>query len=423
LSGAPGSYLDGVRILDLTTALAGPYCTAILSDLGAQVWSIEPLAGDSMRARGEPGGISVPFQMVHRDKRSVAVDIRSAAGREVVIELAIRADAVVENFRPGVLDRHGLGPDDLLGRAPSLVYCSISGFGQTGPRRRDGVVDLVAQGYGGLMSVTGAGPGDVAKAGYPVADVGAGMWGAIGVLAGLNRRDRTGVGGHLDISLVDGLVSWGVWELADYQRTREVPCPIGTAHRLTAPYQAFRCGDGRWLTLAAVDRLWPPFCRLLQLDELDRDPRFASESARYEHRIELGELLAERFLSAPRDEWLARLTHAGVPAGPINTVPDLLRDEQLATRRVFVEVESGGERATLINTPIVGDGAPRIRGAAPELGADTVTALRGAGYGDYAIQQLADAGVIGVGSGGLSGSEPACGPVPGQTAGRNSASR
>jgi crotonobetainyl-CoA:carnitine CoA-transferase CaiB-like acyl-CoA transferase/alkylation response protein AidB-like acyl-CoA dehydrogenase len=396
-SAGAGPYLDGVRILDLTTALAGPYCTAILSDLGAEVWSIEPIEGDSMRRRGRPDGLSIPFEMVHRDKRSIPLDIRNEAGQSVVAKLSTQVDAVVENFRPGVLDRHGLGPSDLLARSPALVYCSISGFGHTGPRRRDGVVDLVAQGYAGLMSVTGTGPGEMVKAGYPVADLGAGMWGAIGVLAGLRRRDATGVGGHLDISMVDGLVSWGMWELADYQVTGEVPEPIGTAHRLTAPYQAFRCRDDRWLTVAAVDRLWVPFCRMMGLEVLQADPRFSTESARYTHRSALGGELAAVFVRSDRDEWLARLDGAGIPAGPINTIPDLLCDEQLSARGLFVEIESEGRRATLVNTPIVGDGSPRIRGAAPQLGADTMSVLRGAGYADDAIRGLTDAGVIGVG--------------------------
>jgi crotonobetainyl-CoA:carnitine CoA-transferase CaiB-like acyl-CoA transferase/alkylation response protein AidB-like acyl-CoA dehydrogenase len=390
-------YLDGVRILDLTTALAGPYCTAILSDLGAEVWSIEPLEGDSMRRRGGPDGLSIPFEMVHRDKRSIAVDIRSEAGQSVVATLSTQVDVVVENFRPGVLDRRRLGPSDLLARSPALVYCSISGFGHTGPRRGDGMVDLVAQGYAGLMSVTGAGPGQMVKAGYPVADLGAGMWGAIGVLAGLQRRGATGVGGHLDISMVDGLVSWGMWELADYQATGEVPEPIGTAHRLTAPYQAFRCRDDRWLTVAAVDRLWAPFCRLMDLEVLQADPRFSTESARYTNRFALSGELAALFIRSDRDEWLVRLADAGIPAGPINTVPDLLRDEQLSARGIFVQIESEGRHATLVNTPIVGDGSPRIRGVAPHLGADTVAVLRDAGYADDGIRALTDHGVIGVG--------------------------
>ncbi|WP_433506330.1 CaiB/BaiF CoA transferase family protein [Pseudonocardia halophobica] len=388
-------FLSGVRVLDVTGALAGPYCTTILSDLGAEVIKIEPVEGDSLRRRlvGEEQ-TPLPFDLIHRNKRSLAVDIKSERGQAVVKALAARSDVLVENFRVGALARQGLSYEDLRSDCPDLVYCSISGFGQFGPMRDAKGIDLVAQAYGGLLSVTGSTSGGLAKAGYPIGDLGTGMWGAIGVLAALLRA-RAGLGGaHIDVSLADTIAGWSVWEVADFVGSGTAPGPLGTAHRLTAPYEAFTCEDGETLVIGATERSWKDLCAILGVD-LSDDPRFEGEYARFTHRAELADLLQERFGTAPRDLWIDRLRDAGVPCGPVNDVPGMLADAQYAARDMFPsDVARFGQRR-MVNTPLVSDGAPRAHQRAPAVGEDTAALLRELGYRDGDIEALRRDHVVG----------------------------
>ena len=392
-----GAFLEGVRLLDITGALAGPYCTTILGDLGAEVIKVEPVDGDGMRRRmvGSPK-TPLPFDLVHRGKRSLAIDIKSPAGSEIVRDLAKRVDVLVENFRVGALAKCGLSYDDLKESCPDLVYCSISGFGQYGPMRDAKGVDLIAQAYGGLMSVTGSTSGDLAKAGFPIADLGSGMWGAIGVLAALERV-RQGFGGaYIDVSLADTIAGWSVWEIADYIGSAVVPGPLGSAHRLAAPYQAFTCQDGETLVIAGTDRSWLPLCEVLSIDLRD-DSRFDTEYQRYVHRDDLAVILQERFGSQPRDHWISRLRDAGVPCGPVNSIDKVVADPQFAARNLFVRDPERFGQAVVVNTPLVSEGAPRARGRAPGIGADTTSLLGELGLGEDAITELMRSGIIGVG--------------------------
>jgi crotonobetainyl-CoA:carnitine CoA-transferase CaiB-like acyl-CoA transferase len=385
--------LDGVRVLDLTTALAGPYCTMVLADLGADVISVEPVDGDSMRRRRSTlDGIDYPFQVIHHDKRSIGVDLRDERGAAIVRSLAASCDVLVENFRPGVLAKYGLDATSLRSLVPSLVYCSISGYGQTGPLCREGGVDLVAQGHAGLLSVTGHPGGEPVKAGFPVSDVGAGMWAAIGVLGALTRRHVTGEGATIDVALNDGLLAWAVWEVADYQMTGAVPGPLGSAHRLTAPYEAFECGDGRWLVLAGVASRWRVLCAVLGAPELVDDPRFASESERYANRVELAAVLQDRFRGRSRREWIDCLRAAGVPAGPVNSISEAMDDEQFNARDMWRRPE--GADVVVINTPLKADGIPGVRRRAPLVGEHTERVLGDLGFDDRTIEALAYAGVV-----------------------------
>ncbi len=390
------AFLDGVRLLDITGALAGPYCTTILSDLGAEVIKVEPVDGDSLRRRlvGTDRS-SLPFDLVHRNKRSFAVDIKTAEGKQLVRTLATQVDVLVENFRVGALAKQGLGYDNLKDECPDLVYCSISGFGQYGPMRDAKGVDLIAQAYGGLLSVTGGVDGSLAKAGYPIADLGSGMWGAIGVLAALHRV-RAGHGGaYIDVSLADTIAGWSVWEVADYVGSDEVPGPLGTAHRLAAPYQAFNCSDGQVLVIGGTNRSWLPLCDVLGLD-VTHDDRFATEYDRFTHREELGAILQARFDIEPRDVWIDRLREAGIPCGPVNTIDQVLADPQYAVRGMFPKDPGRLGQGLLVNTPLVSDGAPRARAAAPPVGADTRLLLAELGLSNDEIVRLAEQGVVGV---------------------------
>jgi crotonobetainyl-CoA:carnitine CoA-transferase CaiB-like acyl-CoA transferase len=399
-------FLAGVRVLDITNALAGPYCTSILSDLGAEVIKLEPTTGDPLRRRllGD-GARPIPFDLVHRDKGSLAVNLKSADGVRVVRALAETADVLVENFRAGALPRLGLGYDDLRTACPKLVYCSISGFGQFGPMRDTKGVDLIAQAYGGLMSVTGSDDGTLAKAGYPMSDLGSGMWGAVGVLAGLLRARASGVGTHLDISLTDTVAAWALWEVADFDSTGEVPGPLGTAHRLAAPYQAFQCADGQTMVIGAVDRLWPRLCEMLSVD-LDDDPRFRDEMTRFKNRRELASILQVAFLRRDLEDWIVTLQSAGVPVSRVNSIADIVNDQHFTERGVFVRDPEQFGDPTIVNVPIVADGAPRARGRAPELGDATVRLLKEVGYDDAAVDGLIAAGTV------AAPAHPATAPAP-----------
>jgi CoA:oxalate CoA-transferase len=388
-------FLGGVRVLDITGALAGPYCTTILSDLGAEVIKIEPVDGDPIRRRlVGPERRPLPFDLIHRNKRSLAVDIKSDRGRQIVKALAARSDVLVENFRVGAIAARGLSYDDLKQDCPDLVYCSISGFGQFGPMRDAKGLDLIAQAYGGLMSVTGSPTGDVAKAGYTIGDLGTGMWGAIGVLAAL-LRVRAGLGGSfIDVSLADTIASWSLWEIADFVGTGQVPGPLGTAHRLVAPYESFTCGDGEMLVIGVTQRAWMDLCGVLGID-LSGDSRFDSEYSRFTHRKDLAAVLQERFGTAARDVWIERLREAGIACGPVNNIEQMLNDSQFSVRNMFPsDVERFGH-PRIVNTPLIADGAPRAQRRAPSLGEDTVALLEELGLDDREIAALVGDEVVG----------------------------
>ena len=389
------AFLSGIRVVELTTALAGPYATTILADLGAEVIKIEGTEGDSMRRRRDgSSAISLPFAMIHRNKSSLAVDLKDPRGQQVARRVVDTADVLVENFRPGVIARLGLDYESVRQTNPGIVYCSISGFGQTGPLSPLGGVDLIAQGFGGLMSVTGFSPAEPAKAGYPVSDFGTGMWGAIGVLGALARRAVTGDGAYIDVSLAECVASWSLWEVSDWQANGEVPAPLGTAHRLAAPYQGFACKDGRFINIAAVGPRWREFCDVTGAPQLRDDPRFANEVLRYANRLVLADLLGRQFALRDRDEWIKLLRDAKIPCGPINTIPEMLADEHLASRQLFEKINLGDQERTVVRTPVVASGAPRAVRQPPALGGETRVLLTEAGYADDAIEHLASDGVI-----------------------------
>jgi CoA:oxalate CoA-transferase len=388
-------FLSGVRVVELTTALAGPYATTILADLGAEVIKVEGTEGDSMRRRHDGSAqVSLPFAMIHRNKSSLAVDLKDRRGRQVARRLIDTAAVLVENFRPGVVARLGLDYGSVKATNPGIVYCSISGFGQTGPLSPLGGVDLIAQGYGGLMSVTGFAATAPAKAGYPVSDFGTGMWGAIGVLAALARKAVTGQGAYVDVSLAECVASWSLWEVADWQARGDVPAPLGTAHRLAAPYQGFACKDGRFVNVAATGPRWAQFCAVVGVPRLRDDPRFANEVLRYANRLTLAESLGRQFALRDRDEWIKLLRDAKIPCGPINTIPEMLADEHLAARQLFEKLRLGDQEQTVVRTPVVSPGAPRAVRPPPELGAETRALLGESGYDDAEIAELARDGVV-----------------------------
>ena len=390
--------LNGIRVLDVTQVMAGPYCAMLLCDLGADVVKIEaPPGGDaSRRMAGARGTDSPAFNAVNRGKRGIVVDIKAAAGREIVLRLAAGADVLVENARPGVMARRGLGYDDLKAVNPGLVYASISGYGQTGPHGARGGFDLIAQGVSGIMSVTGEPGGPPVKAGIPLTDLGAGLFAVTGILAALHHRTRTGEGQQIDTSLVEAGVALSVWEATEYFSSGRAPQPMGSAHRMSAPYQALACADGYFTVGAANDRLFERLCHLLGHPEWTREPDFADDTARVANRQALAGRIEAVTRTRPRAHWLALFEEHGVPCGPINTYADVFADEQIAARNMVVQTDHPTlGRLRTLGTPLkMSRTPPRPGRAAPLLGQHTDEVLREAGYTPGELTAFRAAGLI-----------------------------
>jgi len=341
--------LEGIRILDLTRALAGPYCTMMLGDLGADVIKVEmPGRGDESRGWGPPfvgqpygpyPGESAYFLSANRNKRSITVNLKRAAGQEIVRRLAARSDVLVENFRTGTLEELGLGYEQLRPVNPRLVYCSISGYGRTGPYAERPGYDFVIQAEGGLMGITGPEEGPPYRVGIPIVDITAGMFAATAVLAALHARQRTGEGQLVDLSLLDTSAALLTNVASNYLVGGEPPRRLGNAHPNITPYEAFPARD-RWFALAvANDRQWASLCDVIGRPELKEDPRFASNNSRVANRPALRAILDAIFQSRDAGEWLAEFERAGLPCGPINSIPDVFAHPQAQARQMILAAE------------------------------------------------------------------------------------
>ena len=375
--------------------MAGPYCAMLLADMGARVIKVEPPAGDSTRVMaGSQGSDSAAFNAVNRGKLGIVLNLTKDKGRDVFTRLARSADILVENYRPGVMAKLGLDYARLSLENPRLIYASISGHGQTGPWAQKGGFDLIAQGLSGIMSVTGTPGGPPVKAGLPLTDLGAGLFAAIGILGALHHRARSGRGQHIDTSLVDAGLAMSVWEVTDYVTTGNVPGPIGSAHRLTAPYQAFQCADGHITIGAANDRNFTKLATVLGHPEWAADARFTTNSLRVRHREELAALIDGITATAPRATWLERLDAAGVPCGPILNYEEALTTPQAIAREMTTEVDHPilGRLRTM-GTPIKMSETPLDpHRRAPMLGEHTDAVLAQAGYSGDEIERLRYAG-------------------------------
>jgi len=396
---APGP-LAGVRVVDLTQNVAGPYCTMQLADLGADVLKIEPIGhGDNARTYGPPltGGERAGFITLNRNKRSLAIDLKAPAGREVVERLAAAGDVLVENFRPGVMERLGLGHETLRTRSPGLIFASISGFGEGSPFGELGGLDLIAQGMSGLMSVTGEGPGrPPVKVGVPVTDLASGLFCCIAILGALRHRDATGEGQRVEATLLDAGLGLSVWEAAEWFGAGRRPEALGSAHRLSAPYEALPTSDG-WVTVGgANNRLWASICHSLGCEQLIDDPRFADNSSRRAHREELAELLSERTRRHTTAVLVETLSAVGVPVGPILHYDEILESEHARAREMTITQEhpTAGE-VRVLGVPYKLAATPAaVRTPAPTLGQHTDETLAALGYGPGEIGELRAKGVV-----------------------------
>ena len=395
---APGA-LDGLTVLDLTRVLSGPYCTMMLADMGARVIKVEqPGKGDDTRAWGPPflDGESAYFMSVNRNKESVTLNLKHADGRRVLDALIGRADVLVENFRPGTLDRMGLGYADLARRRPELVYCSISGFGQTGPRRREPGYDAVMQGEGGLMSITGAPDGPGYRLGVAIADIASGMFSAWGVAVALLARQRTGRGQLVDVGMLDSVAALLTYQAGIYFATGRPPGRLGNLHPTITPYETLEAADGDLVVAAGNDQLWRTFCGVLGLESLADDPRFRTNKDRVGARETLRPLLVERLRTRPAAEWLSELKAAGVPCGGVRDFEQVLTDPQIVERAMVIALDHPAAGAIRqLGVPVKLGGTPgAVRTPPPVLGEHTGKVLAELGYPDAEVARLRSAGAI-----------------------------
>lgn len=399
-AGRPGRpALSGISVLDLSRVLSGPFSTMVLADLGATVVKVEdPTRGDDTRHWGPPyqGPEASYFLSVNRTKRSVAIDLKHPDGLELAMKLAERADIVVENFRPGVAARLGLGYEDIRARNPAIIYASISGYGQTGPMAGRPGYDAIAQAVSGMMSITGEPDGHPVRPGVATADIGAGMWSIIGILAALHVRAATGEGQWIDVSLLDSQISWLTYVASGYQATGQTPRRYGSAHPTIVPYQAFPTREGDLMVAVGNDAIWGRFAETIGLGDLVDDQRFSTNPLRVAHREELLEAVAGALLARDATSWELALTEAGVPAARVNTVGEALHHAQVVARELVVETahQTAGTVRTLASPVKMSGSGRRAATAPPTFGEHTDAVLRELGLDDGEIARLRSEGVV-----------------------------
>jgi crotonobetainyl-CoA:carnitine CoA-transferase CaiB-like acyl-CoA transferase len=391
--------LEGVKVLDLTNVMAGPYCSMVLGDLGAQVTKIEAFPEGDTSRRFEPqvNGESYCFAVLNRNKKSLALDMKSPAGKEVVLKLAEQADIVLENFRPGVVKKLGIDYDSFKARNPAIIYASMSGFGQTGPYGKKGGFDIIAQGMSGIMMMTGYPGGRPAKVGIAMNDIASGVTALYGILGAYIGRLRHGTGQYLETSLLEAGLAWSIWEFGAYFGGGEIPTATGTRHRRSAPYQVYRSKDGYVTVGAGSDKLWKNFCNMVcSKPEWLTDPRFATLPARLKNIDELERVIEEVLTTDTTAHWVEKLDAAQVPAGPVYGYDQIMKDPHIKARNMVVDIDHPriGPMKTL-GLPIKSTGdLTAIRQPAPWLGQHSDEVLRGLGYGSQDIARLFDDGVV-----------------------------
>jgi crotonobetainyl-CoA:carnitine CoA-transferase CaiB-like acyl-CoA transferase len=385
--GARPLPLEGVRVLDVSQVMAGPVACMLLGDLGADVIKIEPPGGGD-QTRGSmgfkmKGADSMGFLNMNRNKRSLTLNLKSAAGRQLLLRLAKDADILIENYRPGAMKRMGLGYEELKAVNPRLVYTSISGFGQNGPWADRPGFDLMAQAMSGVMSVTGYPDGPPVKAGVPVADIGCALFAVYATLAAYIGAQKSGQGQHIDAALFDAAMAFSVWDICDYWGTGKPPEPLGTANKMTAPYQAMAASDGWFVMGANNQKLWEKLCILMERRELLQDARFSTIALRLANRAALQEELERTFRQRSKDYWVQALLAEGLPAGPILTYPKAFESEHAKAREMRMEIDHPVEgKVPNIGFPVKLSGTPqRVRRHPPLLGEHNDEVLRELGIG------------------------------------------
>ncbi len=391
--------LEGIKVLDLSRALAGPYCTMMLADMGAEVIKLEmPGKGDDSRSWGPPfvEGESAYFMSINRNKKSITLNMKNEQSKEIVTKLIKQADVLVENFRPGAMDRLGFGYDAVKEMNPGIIYSSISGFGQDGPYRMLPGFDQVLQGMGGLMSITGEPGGPPIKVGVAIADIAGGMFAAFGIVTALFNREKTGKGQMVDVSLLDSQVAWLTYRAGAYFASGEVPQPVGSGHPVIVPYQAFKAKDVYINIAVGNDQLWEKFCKAVGLESVMDDPKFATNAKRVENREEIVKIVGDLIVTKEGQEWLNILEEAGVPCGPIYSVDKIFSDPQVLHRQMMKELDhTKVGKVKVTGIPVKLSETPgEVKTPPPYLGEHTQEVLKELGYGDQDLETLRQENVI-----------------------------
>jgi len=403
VSGAGESgALGGIRVLDFSHALAGPYCTLLLSDFGAEVYKLEgPGFGDMGRGWGPPfaGEQSSFFVGLNRGKYGISIDLKRPEGIALCLRLLDAMDVLIENFRPGTMDRLGLAYNVVSARNPRLVYCSISGYGQNGPSRDEAAMDLIVECSSGFMSVTGPEEGEPVRSGYAVCDINAGLFATIGILTALHARQQTGRGQYVDVSMLDGMISAMSSNYVSFLGSGETPRPLGTGFQTVVPYRVFEAKDRSFSIAVGSERLWTTFCGVIGRPDLASHPEYATNALRVRNRRALESILESIFRERPMSEWMERMHASGLPCSPVRSFQEVLEDPQTAVRGMFPEVDVprfGKHRVT--GPPVKLSATPgSVGAAAPALGEHTYAVLSSLlGMDEAAIMALVQAGVIGM---------------------------
>jgi crotonobetainyl-CoA:carnitine CoA-transferase CaiB-like acyl-CoA transferase len=391
--------LDGVKVLDLTTVMAGPYCTMVLGDMGAEVLKVENFPEGDASRRFEPkvNDESYCYAVLNRNKKSLAVNMKEPRGKEIILKLAAEADIITENFRPGVVKKLGIDYDTIRQFNPKVVYASMSGFGQTGPYGKKGGFDIVAQGMSGIMMMTGYPGGRPAKVGIAMNDIASGVTALYGIPGAYIGRLRYGTGQYLETSLLEAGLAWTQWEFGAYFGGGELPTATGTRHRRSTPYQAYKTQDGYVTVGANNNKLWTNFCTIVcQKPEWMTDPRFKDLPSRLKNIDELEREIEAVFATRPTGHWVEKLDEAQVPGGPVYTYDQILADPHIKARKMVVDIDHPkiGPMKTL-GLPVKSTGdLTSIRHAAPWLGQHSRDIVKGLGYGDADIAAMFEAGVV-----------------------------
>jgi len=372
--------LDGIRVLDFSHALAGPYSTMLLSDYGAEIYKLEARSGEMGRGWGPPfaGGMASFFLGLNRGKLGISIDLKRPEGLSLCLRLIDQMDVLIENFRPGAMDKLGLGYADVQKRNGRLVYCSISGYGQNGPSRDEAAMDLVMQASSGLLSITGTEEGESVRCGYGVTDVTAGLFAVIGILLALRARDTTGRGQYVDVSMLDSMISTMSSNYSSFLGSMVVPGPMGTAFPTIVPYKVYRGSDREFAIAVGSEKLWSAFCSVLNRPDIELDPKFATNAERIRNREELELLLDHIFIKKPAGEWVDQLRAAGIPSSLVRNFGEVVDDPQSALREMFPTLEhSKAGRHRVTGTPVkLKDSPGRVSTPAPLLGQDTRETLK-----------------------------------------------
>jgi CoA:oxalate CoA-transferase len=390
--------LTGLKVLDLTRVVSGPFCTMLLADFGADVIKVEAPDGDPSRVTGILGAGENPyFVNLNRNKRTITIDMKQERGKEIVRRMALASDVLVENFRPGVMDRLGLGYKVLSALNPALIYAAITGFGKTGPYKDRPAFDFIAQAMSGFMSLNGDRTMPSLRVGIPISDTIAGLYAAFGIIAALRERDRTGRGQEIQTAMVDGLISMFTFAAAAYFSTGQLPPRNGNDHMVVAPYGLFNASDGPIAVAPSTEKNWQQLCTALGLENLMSDPRFDSAEKRREHRSEINALVESVIGGRTRQEWIALLNQAGVPCGPVNNLAQTFSDPQVLHQEMVIESVQPGGPVKMPGFPVKLSRTPaRLRKPSPHVGEHSVEVLQELGYREEEIKALIETKVVSV---------------------------